>query len=392
MISYQAYTEEIDDIEVAVSELKTQLADKKLLKNTVGILFVDYDTDCHKLAKMLKDAFPFPCFGVTNIATLCTDGYHDSVISMTVLTADDCEFSIEYTDELKTIDDNKLKEAYIRATERLEEKEKVIITFLPWSFTVTYDDVVDILDVESGGVPVFGGVGADGWVFTKANIFSDGECRKMCGVLLLVSGNINPVLLRTRSVVPVKNTQRNVVSADGSKVYDVTDASVIQYLSDNLLVDGIERSLGSYLATPFIVSRNTVDGDRIELLRTLNSVDFENGYGDFVGGVKNGDAIELAFINKNQMEKSLTDRFDELIDIMNTQGGFSVVLCSSCGARYAMLVGDKQAEARAYEGRLPKGINLNGGYMFGEFCPVKSVEKRKLYNAFNNETFAILAF
>ncbi len=55
------------------------------------------------------------------------------------------------------------------------------------------------------------------------------------------------------------------------------------------------------------------------------------------------------------------------------------------------LVADKNAEGRAYEGRLPEGVNVQGVYIYGEFCPAKGKIKGGLYNVLSNETFTILA-
>ena len=67
------------------------------------------------------------------------------------------------------------------------------------------------------------------------------------------------------------------------------------------------------------------------------------------------------------------------------------VFCSSCAARYCLMVADKNAEGRAYEGCLPEGVNVQGVYIYGEFCPAHGRKGGRLYNALSNETFTILA-
>ena len=70
---------------------------------------------------------------------------------------------------------------------------------------------------------------------------------------------------------------------------------------------------------------------------------------------------------------------------------YSSIFCSSCAARYCLLVADKDAEGRAYEGRLPEGVNVQGVYIYGEFCPAHGKHRGGLYNVLSNETFTILA-
>lgn len=63
MRSWVAKTEEIDDLEVAVEELKNGIPTEELLTNTVGIAYVYYDADFEELSKMLSETFQFPIIG-----------------------------------------------------------------------------------------------------------------------------------------------------------------------------------------------------------------------------------------------------------------------------------------------------------------------------------------
>lgn len=392
MISYQAFTNEIDELDVAVEELVSQLNGKKLLKNTVAIVFADYDADCDELSRRLDERLEFPFIGSTVIGTLNTEGFKETGITVLVLTADDCDFSVEFTEKLTHIGDNKLIESYNRASSRLPEKEKVIITYLPWNPDIIFDEVVDLFDIESGGVPIFGGICADGWDFAKTKTFSGGKAGRNNGVILLISGNINPVILRNHSASPLMDYEAVVTAADGNLLKEVAERRVEDYLSELGFLQNEENTIGSFLATPFIVSRRAKNGDRIELLRSIASYSASEHGLHLVGGVKRGDIISASFISKNMILASLTEEFDKLIDNINTQGGFSTILCSSCGGRYSLIVGDKGVEARSYINKLPENVNMMGGYLFGEFCPARGDRTGKLLNAFNNETFAIMAF
>ena len=94
MRSIYAYTEEIDDLEKAVAELKAQVEKEgPLLMHSYGIVNCDYEVDTARLAELLKAEFDFPVMGCTAISVLnVKQGHTDLCISMMVLTADDCVF------------------------------------------------------------------------------------------------------------------------------------------------------------------------------------------------------------------------------------------------------------------------------------------------------------
>ena len=54
MRSWVTKTEEIDDLEVAVEELKNGIPTEELLANTVGIAYVYYDADFEELRKSIR--------------------------------------------------------------------------------------------------------------------------------------------------------------------------------------------------------------------------------------------------------------------------------------------------------------------------------------------------
>ena len=71
MRSIYAYTEEIDDLEKAVAELKAQVEKEgPLLMHSYGIVNCDYEVDTARLAELLKAEFDFPVMGCTAISVL----------------------------------------------------------------------------------------------------------------------------------------------------------------------------------------------------------------------------------------------------------------------------------------------------------------------------------
>ena len=101
MKAIYATTDEID-VDYAIKELLDQIREQlPLQKNTVGILFYDYEMEGAELCEQLCSTLNIDIFGCSTIGTVSSEyGYQDMVASLTLLTADDCEFQIGIAQEL----------------------------------------------------------------------------------------------------------------------------------------------------------------------------------------------------------------------------------------------------------------------------------------------------
>ncbi len=163
MRSLQAFTGEVDDIALAVSELSVQIDRSLLMKNTCGIVFCGFEPEMDELVAALNDEFDFPFFGCTGIGIFSTGGYSQSSISLLVLTADDVEFSIGMTGDITGSEDiGKFGETYKSCASRLPAEPKLIFSYVPWLTDIMFDDIVSLFDEVSLQVPVYGGIASVG--------------------------------------------------------------------------------------------------------------------------------------------------------------------------------------------------------------------------------------
>ena len=100
MRSWVTKTEEIDDLEAAVEELKKGIPTEELLANTVGIVYAYYDADFEELSRILCETFSFPIIGVSAMALLDNEGYLAYGMELLVMSADDVRFSVGMTESL----------------------------------------------------------------------------------------------------------------------------------------------------------------------------------------------------------------------------------------------------------------------------------------------------
>ena len=394
MRSLQAFTKEVDDIALAVSQLREGIDTSLLMSNTCGIVFCGFEPDMEELVQKLKEVFDFPFFGCTGIGVLSTEGYSQSSISLLVLTAEDVSFSIGMTRDIEGPDDIcAFADTYNECAAPLCDKAKLIFTYVPWLTNVTFDDIVSLLDKESGQVPVYGGIASDGWTFDSTYVFTNEGVSQNRGVMMVVSGNVRPIFTIEHSTTLTTNLHKTVTKAEGTVVYELDGRPVTDFIREMGLITDKTQVILDFLGTPFLASQKTSDGDEIDTLRCLGVIDHENHSCGYIGRIDEGSELNMVLISKEDIEASVKMAFDEILEKISQSGdyAYSSIFCSSCAARYCLLVADKNAEGRAYEGRLPEGLNVQGVYIYGEFGPAKGKKNGRLYNVLSNETFTILA-
>lgn len=395
MKSLQAFTYEIDDLDNAVEHLKSQIDTSQLLKNTCAIVYCSDEVDITEFRKKLAASFDFPFIGCTGLAMLSSEGFSQSSISMLVMTADDCSFEIDITDEIKTPDDLPvIKNKYLELSEKVGNKGDIIFAYTPWWKNIVSDNVVRILNEASEGVPIFGGIASDGWMFEENYVFTDKQISKTAVAMMLVHGRIKPVFTIEHSTTGLTNSHKVVTKSADTRVYTLNNETATKYLAGVGITNPKTDVMLDYLATPFISTIKTEDNDEIDVLRALVSINHEDESCNFIGSVEEGSELNMVLISRKDIEGSVKKAFDDIFDMINNEKDYkySTILCSSCVARYTLIVSDKNTEGKAYTDRLPEGVNVQGFYSYGEYCPAKGKKHGKLYNILSNETLAIVAF
>ena len=394
MRSWVSKTEEIDDLEVAVEELKKGIPTEELLANTVGIAYVYYDADFEELSKMFCNIFPFTIIGVSAMALLDNEGYMAYGMELLVMSADDVRFSVGMTESLnKDNYEEKLEKLYYTMKGDTQEQEKLILAYTGKVVDTDGDIYIKTFDKISGGVPVYGGMPSDMYTYKDFKVFYDGKVDTYAAVVILVYGNVSPITLVEFSLSNETSLENKVTKVANNVVFSLGDKTFIQSLEEAGLSSDNENVIMEYVQTPFVVKKEVENGETIEFLRNLVYLKHDTGIGVFLGQVPEGAELKVATISVDDIGKSVTKVFTNLIHEMEKKSDYkySTIICTSCTARYMNLVGDKNIEGNAYKDIIPDDINLVGMYSYGELCPTKSSDSGKLYNLFHNETFTILA-
>ncbi|MEE3467853.1 MAG: FIST N-terminal domain-containing protein [Eubacterium sp.] len=396
MDSIVCYTEEIDDLEVAIEEIEEQLEDFTFQKNSLGIFFAEEDTEFDELYEEFSKKWDFPIICSTGMALLLGEqGLMKNGLSLMILTADDCTFTAGMTPEL-TYDNyrQEIQKKYDELKAGHSSEIKLIISYGGMTVSrekVASDDLVYALSDVSGGVPVYGGTAADGFSYNGFRVSCNGEVTTNGQVMALISGNIDPKFVVINSVKNRASFSYEVAKAENNTVYQLGHGTFQEALKRENMESDKTDVLGIYILSPFVVDIEKEDGDRVEVARNLTTLNQADGSGSFLGVIPEGAVLNVGVINRADVRGSVQKAFDAIWRDIGENTQYRTLLCTSCGARFMALASDVTAESETYLGRLPEGVSLMGMYSYGEYCPVEGSKTGRRYNMFHNFTFTILA-
>lgn len=397
MRSTVAYTGEIDDLDAAAAELLAQVKGFELGQNSLAVLFTEEDTDYPELYRRLAGHWDFPVMGCTAMAMLTgAGGYCRGGITVLLLTADDCRFSVGITDEL---DGKSYAGEITRLYGELAAKHDGGIKLGLSYFGMPVDDpelqggnLLAVLNDASKGLPIYGGAASDNLSFAGYSVFFNERVVKNALVLALISGNVSPRFVRINSVEHTASFSYQITRSEGNTVYRLGEYSLVEALErEHMRVDR-ENMMAAYILSPFLITIDRGGGDKTTVARILSTLDLKEGSGSFQGVMPEGATLSIGVLSREDVCRTVEEAFSRIFsELEREKGGCATLLCSSCGARYLALINDPTAEAKTYLGRLPEGVSLAGLYPYGECCPVQGKKSGRLYNTFHNFTFTILA-
>jgi hypothetical protein len=400
--STTAVTYELDDIASGADELaRITKENLTFARNSFGLLFCDSDVDHAGFASALARKLGVPIVGYSATAMFCgAEGLCDSAAILTTVTSDDVNFSIAVSEPL-TGDNivSQIASTYNRAKSSLEGEPKLILAFPPYLLGIMLDIFPRELERASGGLPVFGGLPAHDDMRGRTAVYCGDSASSDRMTVLLMSGNLKPVMTVKNSLGALANLKRTVTESKGSVVYRVGDDTFVKFLERfgldvEKLANPDERTI-SFTTYPLLIEKTGGENpDGIPVVRTLHGVDLEEGSGTAIGEVPEGSVISVGILLPKDIEKSSSDSVQDLLGKMaagEAEGyRYSTVFAVSCVARYYVMANRNTLETDVLREKLPEGLSMSGYYSFGEICPT-SVRGGKALNAAHNESLVLLA-
>lgn len=401
MRSIVAVTSEMDDARKAVEELLAQIESKRPLdKNSCGFVYCDVEMEHESFLTVLREKLPFEIVGCTSIATFDTEnGARIMSAVLVVLTADDVQFSVALTDPLDQGNlRNELSRAYDKTVAEIGEPGKLLFLIPPFNDTIPLDEYIDILSELSGDIPIFGGLPSSNIADGDILMYANGRAFADRAAIVLVGGNVRP-LFSVQNVLSTFSEQKSTVTqAEKNVIYKVGDMTFVDHLrSIGLLVDELisQGDLAVYVSTPLKVNLNKNDNnDGIPVVRTIKTLNPEDGSGVLFGAISEGSTISIATMKRQDIQDSCRQAIQDILSKINANQdedySYTTLLCVSCGGRYMVMADDKDVEGNILVENLPKNLTLSGFYAYGEICPT-IVRDGKAVNRIHNESIVMCA-
>lgn len=386
-----AYTLEVDDVELAVSEILAQIEpSKNLLKNTVGLLHCSTYFVESGVVRALCEALPFRVVGVTTVGSVVHDEVNEIILALMVLTGDDVSFAVGLTEPIVSPDPAPLKKAYEEAASTLSGPPAVAISYFP---VVTAkvgaggDFVIRTMSEVSGGVPVFGTMPIDNTHdFHDAKIICDGADYTDRFAFILLQGNIRPrFYLGAVSEENILQERGIVTESRGTALYSVDDTPILEYLKSTLKLALDEKDPSSVHMIPLVVDFN--DGTP-PIVRAMNAFTEEN-VAICSAELPVGTTLGVSRFSRDVVMETTARLMKTILENEADAGG---LLMYSCAARYWALGLDSLIEMEAVRDALTGSpLPYLLGYSCGELCPVAGADGKPT-NRLHNYTFIACAF
>jgi len=383
--SYSIIINEVDETELALEELNSQLPKLELLKNTVGIVTVNKDFVISGVYSAVAKATPFPLVGMTSYSQIVNGKIGTFMFSIMVLTSDDCEFVCGMSEPVPDTGDVKeqIQKFYNDMRSKLNGEAKLAILYPSFMYLhYPYQYIKAITEIDNK-IPIFGSLsnGEIIDVVTSARTLLGETISSNQAVMLLISGNVEPKFYFS-SITKESITMPNigiVTSAEGNFLREINNMKAKEFLEKvNLKPDSACQKI--IMFSHFLADEKNEKGEIISSVVKSLAMPKDDGY-IFVCGIQVGSNLSaISFTGDVVMEtaKTVMEQIKE-----KHKGG--TLLIYSCLGRRAALLNEPYKEFELMNEMLGNNFNYMATCSGGEICPT-SVSEKEVVNNEHNET------
>jgi hypothetical protein len=395
--SYTITTTEIDDAEEAVKQVIEKIASTALLKNSVGIITAHPEFVTLGVYSAVAKALPFSTVGATSISHYAGGVAETYMLSVLILTSDDCSFSYSLSEPVPKDGSGDAMEparkCYEEARNQLPDEPKLALMYAPFfAINPRQGDYIEAISKINEALPIFGAVANDdlspSMPVIDARTFCNGESYSDRIVILLISGDINPKfyinsLTEKAIIMPRVGV---ITKIDGNRIIEINNLNATEFFKNVgfLDADPQDRDKG-LLSSIFVLHIKDKGGACADISRIPAGID-DNGV--LCGGrVVNNSVISVAF---NTKEIVLETAKNLMSDIKKNHSGGTVILHSCIGRRYGLL-SEPMRELELIRDALGDNFNYTADYANGEICPT-AADEVKASNQEHNQTLVACVF
>ena len=378
-----AFTDELDDGRLAAEQIKSQIGEKNLMANTIGIAACHCEFVLSGVFAAVCEALPFEVVGNISSIQSVPAGTGSLLFALTVLTSDDAEFVSALTPSLMADPEKAIAESYMKASG--QKKPALILAFAPFILQNCGDDYVDALAKVSGGAPCFGTLAVDETLeFANCFVLAGGGHHRDKMAMVLIYGDISPKFyVGNISEDRILEKSAVVTKSAGPVLMEANERPIVDYLSDLGLVKASEAQYA--MATlPFLLDYNDGTPKVSKILVKLTP----EKYVICAGAMPEGSTLYMAMPDAGDVMLTAGAAVGEILE---DAGGAGVLFAYSCVSRSMNLGFGQFREMEMLRenlgGRLPYMAASSGG----EICPTR-ISEQGAVNRFHNNAFVACLF
>jgi hypothetical protein len=354
-----AFTEEVDDVDAAVSALLEQLdLDNTALEHSLGIIHCYSDFVDSGVIKALSAKLSFDTVGCTTLSASTPGGMSQLGLTLTVLTSDDVYFASGVSRPVTDTVDAPLTELYGELSAGLSGKPVMLMPFIPFMVNVGGDEFIEKLDALSGGLPAFGTLSISNEPdFSRTYTFYNGEAYPSSLALAILTGAADPKFLSVSVADENILKQKAVVTGTNRNILEtINNIPAMRYLESIGIAKG--NDVQGLASMPFIIYLE----DGSVLIRACIGASEEGGV-ILCGAVPVNSTVALATMSFDDVIGSTEGKLREAFEAAGGRG----ILMYSCAARNWSLGMQPMAEhekAKECFGDKPYHFVYSGGEIF----------------------------
>jgi hypothetical protein len=355
---FTSFTDDAENADRAVGDIKRGLDNAVLAANSVGILHCDSDYVDSGVMRAVCGALPFDTVGCTTFSA-ATNGGMGLILTLTVLTSDDTKFVSGVSPEVGYDPGESVGKLYEQFAAPAERPEMFLV-FPPFSRDCGGDAVIKALDACSGGVPLFGALPISGDPeYRDCYTFRNGVHYEKSLALLGFYGNVDPYFFSASvDFVDILKQHAIVTSSRGNCVMSINNKPALDYFESVGLITRQNPKMLQGLALAFYPKNGPMlvrfcldhNPDRSVLL---------------TGDVPEGSSLAISAIGPDATIRSAEEKICDALSIARGRG----ILMYSCAMR-SWLLGiygmDEQKKAAECIG---KASPYHLVYSSGEIAP-----------------------
>jgi hypothetical protein len=358
-----AHTFEIEDTDTAVREIQEQLRSQgSLLKNNVGLLFCYLDFIQSGVVEAVCKALPFDTLGCTTLGASTREAMGDIILTLKVLTSDDVEFRTGLSDPLTEDEEGRIVKLYRELAAPLQGPPSLIFIITPSLYNLAGDTVVDVLDRESRGAPVFGtgALDADTKIRTPKTLYK-GTAYTSRMPILLFSGNLAPRFF-VDSVwrYNIHSQKALVTEAEGNRMISVNTIPAAEYMKKIGLITEARSDL--LFVFPLAIDSGSGAPPKLFIIYTIN----DDGSLTCSANTPAGSVIYIGFPGSGEVINSAKS-----ITGAAKKAGGDAALIFSCFSRSVILTNPQEEMEAIQDDLKDSALPYVFIYSGGEICPVR---------------------